>query len=544
MYELRLRPYQEQCLDAINQELESVQRTAVVLPTGTGKTVVMSAYASWKATSGDRVLILVHRDELVRQTIEKLLAVDPEIRVGVVKAGENDIYAQVIVASVQTLANEKRLRQVTGIDHVIVDECHHATASTYKKILDHFGCFSVPPTGWTGKGYAKAVGFTATLSRGDSQNLGDVWQSIAFSKPIEEFIRRGDLVDVRGLTVTVPDLDLDDVKRSGGDFQAGDLSMKLSESKALETVTKAYKDHAIDRQGVLFAPSVDSAYEFSNALTLAGISTEVISGETPTDIRQEIYAKYRTGEIQVLSTCMVLTEGWDAPWASCAVIARPTSHQGLYVQMAGRVLRPWTGKRDAVILDIVGVTTRHSLSTLAALSGSKAVRDQGMVPGESLMQAAKRMTVEIPGYEGDVQFATVDLFRETPAHWLTTPGGNPFIPGTGKLTFLFSESDGTWSVGVCSADTMRGGSWLHKGLELDMAVELASAHAREYDPTVANSNREWRRTMPSPAQVNYATSLGIELKDGMRRGDVADAISVKKAGRVLDRPLAKARQGS
>src|SRR5918999_4261515 len=169
--ELQLRPYQEEAIAAINDAaLEGVTRPLVALPTGTGKTVIFGHLLARRASPA---LVLAHRDELIRQAVDKLLMVNPDFNIGIVKAEQNEVSAPVVVASVQTLARPKRLSQI-GQDFrtVIVDEAHHGVAETYRRVLEHVGSFddAGPLT----------VGFTATPERGDKVGVGQVWERIVY----------------------------------------------------------------------------------------------------------------------------------------------------------------------------------------------------------------------------------------------------------------------------------------------------------------------------------------------------------------------------
>ena len=310
-------------------------------------------------------------------------------------------------------------------------------APTWRKALEDLGCWHETP----------AAGFTATLSREDHRKLGDVWQSAFARYDILFGIEGGYLSDVRGKQVTVDGLDLATVAKTTTDYQEGALGEALIASGAGEHIAAAYVEHASDRPGVLFAPTVDSAHVFADDLNAAGIVTETITGTTPNDERLAIFHRHRTGDTQVLSNCMVLTEGWDSPHTSCAVIARPTQAPGLYVQMVGRVLRPYPGKADALVLDVVGVTATHALRSIADLSKSKVeIRDD-----ESLAEAVARQLAEEEAERagkpadavraaGALAAVEVDLFHRSTSVWLRTYGGIFFIPTKAWTYFLWPEA--------------------------------------------------------------------------------------------------------
>jgi superfamily II DNA or RNA helicase len=297
MSALKLRRYQQECLDAIDASLDTHNRVAVVLPTGAGKTVVFAHLVERANRAGRKALVLVHREELAEQAKTKIHSVAPHLTVGIVKAERNEVDADVIVASVQTLANVERRMQVENISIVIVDECHHSIARTWMEVLAHFGCFRTLPistlptreqplgeTVWP----VPAIGFTATLKRTDGKGLGDVWETVAFERDILWMIDHGYLTDVRGQAVTVDGLDLATIAKSRGDYQEGQLGEALEAAGAGEVIAKAYWDHAYDdktgvRQGVLFAPTVATAYSFAQSLRDSGIEAATIEGNTPSE---------------------------------------------------------------------------------------------------------------------------------------------------------------------------------------------------------------------------------------------------------------------
>jgi len=522
---MHLRPYQREAIDAVFDAWSGgMQRPAVVLPTGMGKTVIFSHLAmEFIEQHRQRVVVLVHRDELADQAISKIRSIAPHLRVGKVKASDNEIDADVMVCSVQTLAVKKRLDSVLwsgGIGLVITDECHHVAAQTYLNVMAAFGCFS-------GKTYA--AGFTATLARGDGVGLGDVWQDVVYTKSILYAISKGYLTDVRGKSVTVGKLDLGSVKRSGGDYQSGDLGRALEDSDMADVLSTAYREHAGDRPGVVFTPTVATAHGVADAFRGVSIRTAVISGETPREDRIKIYAAFRTGEIQVLVNCMVLTEGFDAPWASCAVIARPTQSAPLYVQMVGRVLRPWPGKKDALVLDVVG--TGGKLSTLIDLAPGQV---ESIGAGESLEEATLREAD--PDARScvvrDIKVRDLDLFAGSSQSWLVTNAGVMFIPAGEGEVFLWESND---TFDVCYAP--KQGRWerLHNGMSMGTAMAWAETEAEERMPFNTTKNASWRKKKPSDAQKNFAQNLGIQVSDAMRSGEIGNEISVKLASRKFDK---------
>lgn len=463
---LRLRDYQLGAINALNAKFdEGLRRVAVVLPTGGGKTVVFSHLSTGYVTRnhGKRVLILAHTDELVRQAAKKLKDVAPSLSVGIVKGPIRQTKATVVVASVQSLRDPKKRNQIQNVGLVIVDECHHSCAKTYMDILRHYGCFAddqecpkcsgrgewcaeCDETGWRPGEGAVAAGFTATLMRSDKASLARIWQDVAYKKDISFMIRAGYLLPPRGKRIVVDDLDLAKVKRSGGDFQASDLGEALEASLAPETVAKAYVEHASDRSGVLFAPTVEAAYTFAEELNAVGIKTEVVHGALEAKERRAILSRLESGETQVVANCMVLTEGFDCPRVSCVVVARPTKSTPLYQQMVGRGLRidptrPREGQ-DCLILDVVGVSANHTLASLVDLSEKEVtIRDgQTLIEAEDELAEKEESFPIVPEFhDGPVVALDFDpLAANSSRVWMKTAEGVYFLSaGTKDGVYVF-----------------------------------------------------------------------------------------------------------
>lgn len=538
---LALRPYQEDRLLAASAEWSSGRkRTAIVLMTGLGKTVIFVHAALAHITSQPTaVLILVHRDELVDQTVEKLTDVAAGFKIGVVKAGRNDVNADVIVGSVQTLRNPARLGQLRPVGLVIVDECHHAAAKSYRDIMTALGCFDYDrPT--------LALGVTATMSRNDAKSLGDVWETIA-GEPYDilDAINDGWLADVAGKRVEVEGLTLPEL-RARGDFGDASLTEIMSSPNVRRNVVESYTEHARTMPGVVFVPSVQTAFDFTEAFDEAGYSVAAVWGSMPDDDRKRVLTDYREGRLQILVNCQVLTEGFDAPRAQCAVIARPTTSAGLYVQMVGRVLRPFPGKTQALVLDVVGASDDHRLATIADLTSRRieSIRD-----GESLRDAVAREKKERNPRFADyaINVEDVDLFGRSRAAWLQTYGGVWFLPVMNAAVFIWPGKDDHYRVGIRPTGRP-GGRFVRDGVSLDAALswgeQTADRYADAFTETFPGERKEfdrsrrasWRRQAPSRAQLAEAMRIGLTVPIGAEptRGELSDMINIHKISPLLD----------
>lgn len=558
MTEIKLRDYQREAIDAVFAAWSGgMRRPAIVLPTGAGKTVVFSALVrEWRELNDDhapqdrasRVMILAHRDELVDQAIAKLRAVMPGVNVGKVKAQERQTAADVMVCSVQTLATRSgnALREVLDwqrecgrVGLIITDECHHAAAASYQKIYDAF------PD-------ALQLGVTATMARGDGVGLGKVWEEVVYRRSILNLISKGHLVDVRTKRVDLKSLDMGAVKVSKGDWASGDLGRALMGAQADTAIARAYQEHAGDRQGIVFTPTVETAHAATDALLDAGINADVISGETPPEVRRWRYEEYRTGKLQVLVNCMVLTEGFDMPQAEVAVIARPTQSAPLYTQMVGRVLRPHPGKREALVLDLVGASA-NGLRTLIDLEPGNLqapVRD-----GESLAEAVIREEEELNGTvpAGSLAFELkvrdIQSFAAFSMAWLRTPAGVVFIACGNDVKIYLAPSKvtpGHWDVKIAQYGVAPGSQpptlkWTYRGTEytdlpLGVAMAWGEAVSEDYQPSGFGIARSaaWRKKWPSEAAQRLAHRYGISTEN-LRAGELADLIDTAKGAALFDR---------
>ena len=547
---LKMRSYQRECIDALfGAWSDGMKRPAAVLPTGAGKTVIFSHLIDqwhkgseaigvkgleWIST-GRRVIVLVHRDELADQAIAKIRAVAPHLSVGKVKAQDQEIHADVMVCSVQTISRHGRRTDLVNaqlasgpVGLIITDECHHAAAKSYQDVYAAFP-------------EALHAGFTATLERGDGVGLGSTWDDVVYSRSLLWMVKHGYLVAPRAYTEDTAGLDLKAVKTTGGDYQSGDLGRALEESDLALSLPAVHRDRAGERPTIVFTPTVATAHQLSEAFTEFGSPSAMVSGETPREDRLRIFEDFRLGRTRVLVNCMVLTEGFDAPWASCAVIARPTRSRSLYVQMVGRVLRPWTGKTDALVLNVAGAGGK--LCTLIDLEpGAVEEVKEGEALDEALEREEEEAAAEQEGREiraRQVKLTEVSLFQASRSAWLSTRGGVMFI-SAGEYTFFLWPSKaepGRWD--VCWMDK-RGAARIspHTGLDVEMAMSWAEAEAEDHGSFSVSRKASWRSGKPTAAMESYADMLGID-HTGMKKAELSDAISVTKESRRLDPHLAR-----
>jgi superfamily II DNA or RNA helicase len=344
---IALRPYQVDAIERCRREVgRGRRRVVLVAPTGSGKTVIASAIVAGAAEKGKRGLFLAHRRELVTQASRKLY--EAGIDAGIVLPGFPPRPEQPIqVSSVQSLtarAIRTSAMEMPDADLVVIDECHHVTASTYQVIL---------------AAYPDAVilGLSATPARADGRGLGSTFDTIVECPSVAELTAADHLVPARVFAPPAPDLTGVKVRR--GDYVEAQLAERMDKPKLVGDIVTHWLRHAEGRRTVLFATSVAHSTHLRDEFARAGVVAEHLDGKTPIGERDGILARLASGAVDVVTNCAVLTEGWDCPAVGCVVLARPTKSLGLYRQMCGRILRPYPGKVDAIILDHAGSTYAH-----------------------------------------------------------------------------------------------------------------------------------------------------------------------------------------
>lgn len=350
---MELRPYQQAAKAAVLDEWDrGVDKTLLVLPTGTGKTIVFSAVTEEAVRRGGRVLILAHRGELLEQAADKLEK-STGIRSSLEKAESSCLgsWYRVAVGSVQSLQRPSRLDRFAPdyFNTIIIDEAHHCLSDGYQRVLEHFSA-------------AKVLGVTATPDRGDMRSLGQYFETLAYEYTLVQAIRDGYLSPIKALTVPLR-LDLSSVGVQNGDFKVGDLGTALD--PYLDAIADEMLKNCADRKTVVFLPLVKTSQKFRDILNAKGFRAAEVNGES--DDRAEVLRDFEAGRYNVLCNSMLLTEGWDCPSVDCVIVLRPTKIRSLYSQMVGRGTRLYPGKDHLLLLDFLWHTERHELCHPAAL---------------------------------------------------------------------------------------------------------------------------------------------------------------------------------
>jgi superfamily II DNA or RNA helicase len=541
-----LRDYQEECVGAVLAGVaRGVGRQLAISPTGSGKTVVFGEVIRRRHRPGGVTVVLAHRDELLKQAGEKLEDAAPELamEIGYVKAKQNDVHKSIIVASVQTLARKSRREQLPpDIDTVIVDEAHHIVAPSYQEAIE-----------WLNPDLL--LGVTATAERADGKDLEEHFDEIVFARSIEWMVRHGYLCEPRGKRISV-DVDLGAVKKSHGDFQADDLADKLELANTPDLVLDSWRDYASDRKTLIFAPNVAMAHRMAEVFCAEGIAAEAVDGSTPDDERAAILHRFHTGETRVLSNCAILTEGYDEPSVECIVLAAPTKSNVKYTQIVGRGLRLYPGKKDCLLLDVVGASEDNSIASLPALFG---LRD--LLEGESIGEARRRheredqeardREAETNRKASEVKerkkrsAESIEFFDRDRMNWIKVSDCWAIALNGTETIVLRPLADGAEHFDVLLVNPKKQvevdgerhkGSFkfLARGLDLGYAQGAAEETVRKHGSRqLVDSKAAWRSEKVSPKQHGMLRRFGIGAPD--TRGEAADLIDQANVALMVER---------
>lgn len=350
---MTLRPYQQAAEQAVLHDWENGnKKTLLVLPTGTGKTIVFAKIAEDRVRVGERVLIMAHRGELLDQAADKILK-STGLKCAVEKAEQSckGSWYRIIVGSVQTLTRDKRLHQFAPnfFNTIIIDEAHHSVSDSYQHVLQHF------PD-------ANVLGVTATPDRSDMRNLGTYYQNLAYEYSLPQAIKDGFLCKIVAQTIPL-NIDISSVGFSAGDYKAGELGTALD--PYLDSIAKEMTNYCKDRKTVVFLPLVETSKKFCMTLNHCGFKAAEVNGNSQD--RAQILQDFDSGKYNVLCNSMLLTEGWDCPSVDCVIVLRATKSRSLYSQMVGRGTRLNNGKKDVLLLDFLWNTEKHELCRPACL---------------------------------------------------------------------------------------------------------------------------------------------------------------------------------
>ena len=473
------RKYQDEAIAAILDSYDAgTRRMLLVMATGTGKTNVFGRlFDAMRSRLSGQMLVVAHTDDLVRQNAVRMASMHPQAVIGT-EMGEHradPICSDIISSSVQTLGRKGTARldkfNWTTIDKIVVDEAHHSTSESYRRILDKSG--SLLPDSRT-----LLLGCTATPTRADGTALDTIYEKVVYVYPIRKAINEGFLVDIRGYRVRT-DTSLDSVAKTSGDYAVGELSERVNKPLRNQQIVDAWKSHGENRKTVVFCADIQHAKDMAEEFRRTGIAAEAVWGDDPE--RTEKIARHRSGTTDVLCVCGLLLEGYDDPTIACVVLARPTQSPVLFSQCVGRGTRLADGKKDLIVIDVVDGTVTHTLVTLPTLMGLPNTLD---IKGKLLTKAAdfiEQMQTENPAVdftkledidEAKILVEKVDMFSikfpkevenssELTWYKAATGGYRMLIPkeGTGKTgsVHIYENALGIWELdGTIKEESFHG----------------------------------------------------------------------------------------
>src|SRR6266436_402330 len=535
-----LRPYQREALTAVRDAYKAGKRRVIVsLPTGTGKTVVFAHFPR-VLNMRKRLLVLAHREELLLQARDTFRSIDPELKAEIEQAGARAAAdAKVVIASVPTLArNGGRLSRLQPDEFsiIVVDEAHHAVAPSYRRIFDHFGLFESCVSRYL-------IGFTATPRRGDKQGLGEIFEDVCYAREMREMIAGRYLCPITGWRVDT-DLSLDNVKVRHGDFVESQLARVVNTPLRNNLLVKAYQDFATARRAIVFCVDVAHAKDVHHAFAEAGIRAAPVWGDLSRDQRRSTLARFSAGEIDVVTNCNLLTEGFDEPRVDCVIMARPTRSKLLYAQMVGRGTRLHPAKKDLMVIDVTDNSSTHQLPGLHSLfhlplnmnlNGGNVLEIERDI--ERLNRTQPWIDISRIQTLEDLKLAAerIEFFNfEPPAEiraytqntWHVEPAGYHLGLPDGEWISIEPNLLDTWDIRL---STVRDSETLLSHAEtLAAAVQSADLFVAVNRPAarrLVERSAPWRDELPSDKQRQVLTRNKIPVPAGLTRGQAAQMIS-------------------
>lgn len=521
-----LRPRQLQAVQRTVAALHEKRNTLLVAPTGSGKTVMLSAVARQIIGNDGRVTILQHRDELTDQNRAKFKRVAPGISTGVVNANEKQWDRQATFAMVQTLTREKNLANMPAQDLIIIDEGHHAPAKSYTNIFEQ--AREKNPN-------VMLFGTTATAERGDSKSLREIFDNVADQITLSELILAGHLVRPRTFVIDIGTQEaLRGVKKTVSDFDMGAVEKIMDKQPLNARIVEEWRKLAGERRTIVFASTVKHARDVAEEFQKQSVAAAFVDGDTPSGERAQIIKDFDAGKTQVLVNCAVLTEGFDSQPVSCVILLRPSSHKSTMVQMIGRGLRtvdpeiyPGVTKTDCIVIDFgISVLTHGSLEQDVVLDGKAQLKQKSdapikICPDCGATVPAGVLDCPLCGFEfirtekiidamGAVQaledfvLTEIDLFSASPFKWEEIFDGVALVATAFDAWAMCVLFNGQWHALGGAKET--GIKVLSKG-ERMTAIAAADDYLREYgDTDAAGKAKRW---LTLPVTDKQAGMLGI-----------------------------------
>jgi DNA or RNA helicases of superfamily II len=518
---IALRDYQQEALrEAFIQRTAGITRQLVALPTGCGKTLLFGALVKELNT---RTIVIAHREELLSQARDKILLVWPEADIGIIKAEQNEVDHQVIVASIQTISRAKRLAELQeqGFNLMIVDEAHHTISQSYIDVIKGLGFMDDDPN-------KLLLGVTATPWRLDGQGLDNVFQKIVFQRSLPTMIKAGYLSDLQAIRVKAG-TNLVGIHTRMGDFAPGELEAAVNTMDRNKIIVDSFKKYASARKAAAFCAGVQHCKDLAKAFQEAGMKAEAVYGDMNTDYRKSILKAYGHGEIQVLTNCEVLTEGWDDESTDCLLMCRPTKSKGLYTQMIGRGTRLFPGKDNCLILEFTD--NRHDICSLESLSGlllkDKQSLRQAIQQEEERQEQAARQVSSIK----KIVAKEYDIFDRSQFRWFAVGADWRLPVGIDEYIHLHHVEPDIYTVTLVQLNNTN--SLSPSALPLGYAQGIAEDYARANAKIFASKEAKWTKKPATEKQLITMDNLHIKYPENISTGDAAQLIGQRLAEREV-----------
>jgi superfamily II DNA or RNA helicase len=387
---LELRPHQEEARQALDN-LRKEGKTIALLwhATGVGKTV--TAVTDARCLAG-RTLYVVHKRDLVTQTFEKFRELWPEAPAGLYFGGAHDSEAFNVIGSVQSVAEDLERFAPDQFHYLIIDEAHHATAPTYRRILGYFQPKFI-------------LGLTATPDRADGESALELFRDCAHRLSLREAVEMGELVPIRCVRVET-NVDLSRVRYNQVQYNRRDIEETVAVPARDELIVNTYREYVPGRKAVAFCVNVRHGEHLAQRFRDSGVAARGVSGRLPGKERERILKAFHEGELRVLCACDLLNEGWDCPDIEVLLMARPTLSKVIYLQQLGRGTRKAPAKECLIVFDFVDNGSRYNQSlNLHRVLGQSRYRHGGLALATPEQLAAEEQALA----QGESPTAVLEL---------------------------------------------------------------------------------------------------------------------------------------
>lgn len=499
MFSISPREYQKEALEEIlRKREEGILNQLIVLPTGTGKTILFGMVAKHLNI---KTLILAHRDQLIKQAVEKIKMIWPEVSIGVCMAEKNNINAQIVVGSIQSCCKKKRLDNLKDQDFqlLVIDEAHHSIAETYMKVIEELGFLKKDKN-------KLLIGVTATPERKNG-GLGDVFEEIVFERSIGTMIRAGYLSNLKAKRI-LTSTNLDNVSISGGDFVQNELAEVCNTPERNYLIVDSFLEEIPDRKSIAFTCDIQHAKDLARCFQNKGVKAKEIYGAMKEEEKSDILKKFSLGEIQVLTNCSLLTEGFDEPSIDAILMSRPIRSKPLYIQCIGRGTRLYPGKSDCTILDFCD--SFHDLNSIATLE--KSIEIEKILFTED-SEAAKHQEDEEKNknktlvYLTRQQIGEFDLVGKTHFDWCKVKEGWEFRFSNFALVQIVRDGEAFMPI-LKEGNTLK--KLMSKSVSVDYAMGVAEDWLKVNGKFYSKSREKWKKEIPTEKQMSFMKKIGIE----------------------------------